>query len=75
MQQNLTEEIILELDMIRIMSRLSLDALNNDISLTETGSMQLILEDIIKRAWNISELFEKVENKYIKPQEEEEEEA
>jgi hypothetical protein len=58
MQQNLTDKIIFELDMIRIMSKLSVFAIQNESKETENDSFELIFEDIEKRCWNISEWFE-----------------
>lgn len=62
MQQNLMENIITELDMIRIMTRLCVFAIQNDSKETERGSLEFIFEDIEKRCWNISEYVEKSEN-------------
>ena len=62
-EETLTEKIILELDMIRTMSRLTVFAIQNDSEETERGSIEGIFEDIEKRCWNISELVEKIENK------------
>lgn len=62
MQQNLTDKIICELDMIRTMSRLSIFAIQNESKETENDSLELIFKDIEKRCWNISEYVEKSEN-------------
>ena len=62
-EETLTEKIVLELDMIRTMSKLIVFAIENDSKETETGSIELVFEDIEKRCWNISEFVEKIENK------------
>ena len=60
-QQNFIEKIILELDMIRAMSRLTVFAIENESEETERGSIELVLEDIEERCWSISGHLEKLE--------------
>jgi hypothetical protein len=62
MQQNLIDNTIYELDMIRILSRFSIFSLINDSKEIERGSFELIFEDIEKRCWQISENIEKLQN-------------
>lgn len=58
-EENFKDEIIYELDMIRILSRLSTCAINNDSDDSKNDSLELIFDDIEKRCWKISEYIEK----------------
>jgi hypothetical protein len=62
MQQNLTDEIYLELEIIRIMSRLSVFAIENESEDVGETHLRSIFQDIEKRCWNLSECVEKLEN-------------
>ena len=62
MQQNLTGKICQELDMIRILSKLSCCAIQNEAENIEQDSFILVFEDIEERCWQISEFIEKLAN-------------
>jgi len=62
MQQNLIQEIYSELDMVRIMSRMSVFAIETESKEAANDSLKLIFKDIEKRTWNVSEFLEKIEN-------------
>jgi len=62
MQQNLTQKIYQELDMIRLLSRMSGFAIHNEAQNIEQNHFEMIFEDIEKRCWQISEFVEILEN-------------
>ena len=62
MQQNLTKKIYDELDMIRLLSRMSGFAIKNEAQNIEQDSFMLVFDDIEKRCWQISEFVEEWEN-------------
>ena len=62
MQQNLTQKIYQELDMIRLMSRMSGFAIQYEAKNLGQDSFKLVFEDIEKRCWQISEFVEEWDN-------------
>ncbi|OGI01152.1 MAG: hypothetical protein A2Y25_08965 [Candidatus Melainabacteria bacterium GWF2_37_15] len=62
MQQNLTDKIYLELDMIRFLSRITRFAITNKTENLQEDSLPLVFDDIEKRCWQISEMVEKLDN-------------
>lgn len=60
MQQNLMHKIYCELDMIRILSRLSICAIQNDSVDSKNDSFEFIFKEIENRCWKISEEVEKL---------------
>lgn len=63
--EDLIHEVYCELDMIRILSKLSTYALRNEFEDLKNGSFELIFEDIEKRCNNISELTEKIDRQSV----------
>ncbi|OGI02608.1 MAG: hypothetical protein A2104_10510 [Candidatus Melainabacteria bacterium GWF2_32_7] len=60
MQQNLTDKIYQELDMIRLLSKMSCFAIQSEAENIDQDSFMLVFEDIEKRCWQVSELTEKL---------------
>ncbi|OGI22875.1 MAG: hypothetical protein A2287_10350 [Candidatus Melainabacteria bacterium RIFOXYA12_FULL_32_12] len=58
MQQNLTDKIYQELDMIRLLSKMSHFAIQSEAENIDQDSFMLVFEDIEKRCWQVSELIE-----------------
>lgn len=63
MKQNLINEIYVELEIIRILSRLSKFAAENESECAESHYLKYIFSDIEKRCWNITENIEKIERR------------
>jgi hypothetical protein len=60
MEENITNEIVQELDMIRILSKMSKCVIINEFENINYSHFKLVFEDIEKRCWNISDLVEKI---------------
>jgi hypothetical protein len=63
MNQSLTDKIYYELEIIRILSRLSVFAVENESVDAKNYSLKYIFEDIEKRCWVVSEYLEKQADK------------
>lgn len=61
MNQGLTDKIYYELDMIRILSKMSGYVIINESEDIGNDKFKLIFEDIEKRCWLISEYVENME--------------
>ncbi|OGI00380.1 MAG: hypothetical protein A2287_09270 [Candidatus Melainabacteria bacterium RIFOXYA12_FULL_32_12] len=62
MKQNLINKIYYELDMIRLLSKMSCFVIQNEAENIKQDDFQLIFEDIEKRCWQISEFVENIES-------------
>jgi len=58
MQQNLIDKIYYELDMIRLLSRMSKFVVTNNDEIIKEDGFNLIFKDIENRCWHISEFIE-----------------
>lgn len=74
-EETLRDKIVYELDMIRIMSKMSRNSINDDLEIIsndtdkslceklktiEYDNIEVIFEDIIKRCWKISEFLHEI---------------
>jgi len=66
MQQNLTDKIYNELDMIRLLSRISKFVVSSDNEVIKEDSFNLIFKDIENRCWQIAEWVEEMCNNKIR---------
>jgi len=61
MQQNLTVKIYNELDMIRLLSRMSKFVVSNDKEIIKEDDFNLIFKDIENRCWQVTEWVEEMD--------------